>query len=135
MERLWSPWRHAYVTRSSDDEACVFCEAQVHDEGRALIVDEGPTCFVILNLYPYTSGHLMIVPKRHVGTLAALDRAELIELAELTRRSEMALTEAYQHFAETGRGYVRTSPATSVMVAMAAGFVLAKLLSGRSDRY
>jgi ElaB/YqjD/DUF883 family membrane-anchored ribosome-binding protein len=46
-----------------------------------------------------------------------------------------ALTEAYQHFAETGRGYVRTSPATSVMVAMAAGFVLAKLLSGRSDRY
>ncbi len=52
-------------------------------------------------------------------------------LEEKTR----ALTEAYQHFAETGRGYVRTSPATSVMVAMAAGFVLAKLLSGRSDRY
>ena len=97
MERLWSPWRHAYVTRSSnDDDACVFCEAQVHDEGRALIVDEGPSCFVILNLYPYTSGHLMIVPKRHVGTLAALDRDELTELAELTRRSEMALTEAYQ---------------------------------------
>lgn len=96
MERLWSPWRHEYVTRGSDDEACVFCEAQAHDEGRALILDEGPTCFVILNLYPYTSGHLMVVPKRHVGTLAALDRAELTELAEMTRRSEMALQEAYQ---------------------------------------
>ena len=48
---------------------------------RALIVDEGPTCFVILNLYPYNCGHLMVVPRRHVGTLAALERDELTELA------------------------------------------------------
>ena len=96
MDRLWSPWRHTYVTRSAEDEACVFCAALEEESGRALIVDEGPTCFVILNLYPYNSGHLMVLPRRHVGTLAALDPVELTELAMLTRRAEMALTEAYQ---------------------------------------
>jgi ATP adenylyltransferase len=95
MERLWSPWRHAYVTRSDDADACVFCAAQQTEEGRALIVDEGPTCFVILNLYPYNSGHLMIVPRRHVATLAALETTELNEMAQWTRCAEMALTEVY----------------------------------------
>jgi ATP adenylyltransferase len=96
MERLWSPWRNAYVTRKGDDSACPFCDALTADEGRELIVDEGPTCFVILNLYPYNSGHLMVVPRRHVGTLAALDAVELSEMAASTRRAEMALTEAYE---------------------------------------
>ena len=96
MEQLWSPWRYEYVSRSSVDDGCVFCAAQQQEEGRALILAEGPTCFVILNLYPYNSGHLMIVPRRHVGTLAALEPAELTEVAEWTRRAEIALTEAYQ---------------------------------------
>lgn len=96
MQRLWSPWRNSYVTRATGDEGCVFCEALERDSGRALIVGEGTACFVILNLYPYNSGHLMVVPRRHVGTLAALQAAELTELAELTRRAEIALTEAYQ---------------------------------------
>jgi ATP adenylyltransferase len=96
MERLWSPWRHAYVTRKDDDSACPFCDALTADDGRALIVDEGPTCFVILNLYPYNSGHLMVVPRRHVGSLSALDAVELTEMAASTRRAEMALTEAYE---------------------------------------
>jgi ATP adenylyltransferase len=96
MDRLFSPWRHAYVTRGAGEPGCVFCEALAQDAGRALIVDEGPTCYVILNLYPYNSGHLMIVPRRHVGTLAALEPPELTELAALTRRAEIALTEAYQ---------------------------------------
>ena len=96
MERLWSPWRHSYVTRKGEDSSCVFCDALTSDGGRALVLDEGPTCFVILNLYPYNSGHLMVVPRRHVGTLAALHAPELSELGEWTRRAEMALTEAYQ---------------------------------------
>ena len=96
MERLWSPWRHTYVTRTGDDTGCVFCDALNHDEGRALVVDEGSNCYVILNLYPYNSGHLMVVPRRHVGTLAELDAVELTELGVLTQRSEMALTEVYQ---------------------------------------
>ena len=96
MDRLWSPWRHAYVTRSDGETGCVFCDAVITDAGRALIVDEGAACYVILNLYPYNSGHLMVVPRRHVGTLAALEAGELTELATLTRRAEMALSEAYQ---------------------------------------
>lgn len=96
MERLWSPWRHKYVTRSGEDTGCVFCDALHHADGLALVLDEGPTCFVILNLYPYNAGHLMIVPRRHVGTLAELDGPELSELAVLTRRAEIALTEGYQ---------------------------------------
>jgi len=96
MERLWSPWRHAYVTRAEPAGGCVFCDAPHRDDGRALVVDEGVTCFVILNLYPYNSGHLMVVPRRHVATLAALTRDEVGELGVLTRRAEMALTEAYQ---------------------------------------
>ena len=84
------------MTRKGDDVGCPFCHALTHDDGRALIVDEGPTCFVILNLYPYNSGHLMVVPRRHVGTLAALDAVELSEMAAWTRLAEMALTEAYE---------------------------------------
>ena len=84
------------MTRTEEERGCVFCEALSHDAGRALVVAEGQTCFAILNLYPYNSGHLMIVPRRHVGTLAALEPVELGELATLTRWAEMALTEAYQ---------------------------------------
>ncbi|MGQ0732894.1 MAG: HIT family protein [Acidobacteriota bacterium] len=83
------------MTRPADDDRCVFCEALTDREGRALIVSEGATCFVILNLYPYNAGHLMVVPRRHVGTLEALAVDELSELAGLTRHSEMALTEVY----------------------------------------
>ena len=96
MERLWSPWRHSYVTRSGEDTGCVFCDALQHDEGRALILIEGKACYVILNLYPYNSGHLMVVPRRHVGTLAALEPTEVSEVAEWVRLSEMALNEAYE---------------------------------------
>jgi ATP adenylyltransferase len=96
MERLWSPWRHAYVTRSEEARGCIFCTALQDEQQRALIVAEGHTCFVILNLYPYNSGHVMVVTRRHVGTLAALDDDELTELAVWTQRAERALTEAYR---------------------------------------
>ena len=83
------------MTRSGDDTGCVFCDALQHEEGRALVVGEARQCYVILNLYPYNSGHLMVVPRRHVGTLAALDAVELSEIAEWVRLSEMALNEAF----------------------------------------
>jgi ATP adenylyltransferase len=84
------------VTRSGDDAGCVFCDALAHEEARALVLVEGVTCYVILNLYPYNAGHLMVVPRRHVGTLAALEPQEVVEMAEWVRRAEMALTEAYE---------------------------------------
>ena len=79
---------------SSDD--CVFCVAQTRGESESLIVARGLTCFVILNLYPYSNGHIMVVPHRHIGSLAEASSQELTELMALTRRAEMVLTEAYR---------------------------------------
>jgi len=71
----------------------VFCLAPSSD---SLIVHEGITCYIILNLYPYNNGHLMVVPHRHVPSLVGLTGDELAEVAALTQRAEAALTEAYQ---------------------------------------
>ena len=98
MDRLWSPWRLEYVT-GKKQPGCVFC-LKSHAEGppdqRSLIVHEWNHCYVILNLYPYNNGHLMVVPFRHVPTLAGLTAEELQEIGTLTQRSEVALSEAYQ---------------------------------------
>jgi ATP adenylyltransferase len=72
----------------------VFCDAQ--QGGHAdLIVFRGATCYVVLNLYPYNNGHLLVVPNRHIASLAAATSEELGELIVLTRRAEVALSEAY----------------------------------------
>ena len=95
MERLFSPWRLSYVTGASGgDPVCVFCDA-LNSEQHELILTRGRLCYAILNLYPYNGGHLMVVLKRHVGTLAATTLEEQTELMQLTRRAEIALTEAY----------------------------------------
>ncbi len=84
------------MTRGSEPEGCIFCAAPATDDGRALLVHDGPTCYVILNLFPYNGGHLMVVPRRHVATLGGLQDDELFEVARTTRLAEAALTEAYQ---------------------------------------
>jgi ATP adenylyltransferase len=96
MERLWSPWRLAYVTGTGNvDTGCIFCSALERAEAEPLVLHVGTSCFVILNLYPYNNGHLMVVPKRHVGTLASSTAEELTELMHLTQLSEVVLSEAY----------------------------------------
>jgi ATP adenylyltransferase len=76
------------------NEDCIFCDTS--KPGRAdLILIRGRVSFVILNLYPYNNGHLMVVPNRHVATLAAMTADEQVELMRLTRHAEIALTEAY----------------------------------------
>ena len=96
MERLWAPWRLAYVTTAGESPGCIFCQACAHDAPQPLVLFRGATCYVILNLFPYSNGHLMVVPVRHVGSLAEATREELDELMALTRLAEMALTEAYR---------------------------------------
>ncbi len=83
------------VAEASSDE-CVFCVAWSRSEAESLIVTRGQTCFVIVNLYPYNNGHIMVVPHRHIGSLAEASPQELTELMTLTRRAEIALTEAYR---------------------------------------
>ena len=97
MDHLWSPWRLDYITSADKAVGCVFCDAQVPDADQSsLVVHRGVTCFVILNLYPYNNGHLMIVPNRHLRSLSGMTSEELCELGELTRRSEIVLTEVYE---------------------------------------
>jgi len=74
----------------------VFCAATRLPDPDSLVVHRGTSCFVVLNLYPYNNGHLMVVPYRHVASLAGLTSDELHEAADLTQRSEVALVEAYQ---------------------------------------
>jgi ATP adenylyltransferase len=97
MDHLWSPWRLDYVTGKSPrpSSGCIFCDAIAGGHQSELVVHRGPTCFVILNLYPYNNGHLMVVPNRHLARLADASSDELHELIELTRRAEILLTEAY----------------------------------------
>jgi ATP adenylyltransferase len=95
VERLWSSWRLAYVT-GCESKGCIFCDALADDEAAALVLFRGATCFVILNLYPYNNGHLMVVPNRHVAALAEATTEELGEMMRLTQAAEIALTEAYR---------------------------------------
>jgi ATP adenylyltransferase len=88
------------VTGSGKSPGCVFCDPSTGSGQGAfdqsdLVVFRGKTCYVILNLYPYNNGHLMVVPNRHIPSLAAATTQELCELIELTRRSELALGEAF----------------------------------------
>ena len=96
MDQLWSPWRLEYVTGTKGKTSgCVFCEVPRPPAPESLVVFEGASTFVILNLFPYNNGHLMIVPYRHVPSMAALERVELHELAWLIQQSESVLGEAY----------------------------------------
>jgi ATP adenylyltransferase len=95
LEHLWSPWRLAYITGGASAEGCVFCNALSDPAAQALVVFRGTACFVILNLFPYNNGHLMVIPNRHIASLTAATSAELSELIELTRVAEAAVTEVY----------------------------------------
>jgi ATP adenylyltransferase len=96
MDYLWTPWRYQYVTKTGDEGVCVFCSAhQSADDALNLVVHRAAYNFIILNRYPYTSGHLMVVPYQHVATLAELSDDALVEMSHLARRSEKHLRAVY----------------------------------------
>ena len=95
FERLWTPWRLAYVSGGDESTGCIFCAALQDAEAAPLVLFRAPSCFVILNLFPYNNGHLMVVPNRHVASLGDTTADERAELIELTRHAEAALIEAY----------------------------------------
>jgi ATP adenylyltransferase len=95
MERLWAPWRMTYV-EVKQPPGCVFCvRPQSGRDREELILHRGHTCFVIMNLFPYNNGHLMIVPFRHTADLLELDDGEASEFWSLTRLSLRVLRECY----------------------------------------
>jgi ATP adenylyltransferase len=115
MERLWAPWRLEFVRAASghDPLECVFCRAPQADNDRAtLILHRGPTCFVILNRYPYSNGHLLIAPYRHVPTPGDLDHDERAELWELLDRALGVLDRTLQpHGSNAGLNLGRSAGA------------------------
>jgi len=92
---LFAPWRMAYIRGSERREGCVFCEAPGLDDRESLIVYRGARAYVILNRYPYTSGHVMVVPYRHVASPVDLELEELAEMGLLVKASMIAIQKVY----------------------------------------
>jgi ATP adenylyltransferase len=96
MDYLWSPWRYQYVSQKLPDKGCIFCiKMQQSNDEENLILYRGLNNYILLNLYPYTSGHLMIAPYKHIGDLGSADDATWMEMTALTRKAEQALRKAY----------------------------------------
>ena len=91
MERLWAPWRLEYI-QGRENAGCIFCldEDPADDQAR-LVVARSRHCYVIMNLYPYSNGHLMISPYRHLADFAELDDAEVLDIHRLMLLSQKAL--------------------------------------------
>lgn len=99
MERLWSPWRAKYIASGVDTQRdeCVLCLIAKHpeDDEKNFILHRGQHGFVVLNLYPYISGHLMIVPYLHTSEFGSMPKEITDELMDLAKHSQTALREVY----------------------------------------
>lgn len=97
MEHLWSSWRMSYIMMSDREDECIFCNALDQPDGpENLIVHRGQSAYVILNRYPYTSGHLMVVPYEHYTSIEQSDPSTRFELMELTTQCIRILRSIYQ---------------------------------------
>jgi ATP adenylyltransferase len=95
-KQLWAPWRLGYIAQPDEETGCIFCRAAAGDDEEWLVVHRGEHAFVILNKYPYASGHLLVASYRHVGEFADLTDAEALEVHRLAERGLAALAETYQ---------------------------------------
>ena len=96
MDYLWTPWRYAYVTNAETVSGCIFCDLpKSGDDAKVHIVHRAPHCYIVLNTYPYTSGHVMIVPFAHADELQKLSADAAHEMIELTQRMEGVLRQLY----------------------------------------
>ena len=90
MNRLWAPWREAYITKlTTKQTSCVFCRIlAAHKDKRHLIFIREPHAYAVLNIYPYSNGHCLIVPNRHVADISNLSQKEYVQLMELLRETK-----------------------------------------------
>jgi ATP adenylyltransferase len=95
VEQLWAPWRLEYIKGADELPGCIFCRALEGEDEETLIVYRGERAFVLLNKFPYVSGHLMVAPVRHVGEYGELDDEEAVEIHRLVQAGITALAEAY----------------------------------------
>src|SRR5436305_801928 len=96
MDYLWTPWRYKYVTGAEKTPGCIFCDVlKAGDDEKVRITYRGEHCFVILNTFPYTPGHVMIVPYDHLDDLRKLPTAAAQEMMALSQRMEGVLRDLY----------------------------------------
>jgi len=96
MDHLWSPWRYKYIASADKRDECVFCRInREQKDAENFVVHRARLNFIVLNLFPYTSGHLMIVPYEHKASLVDFDTATTTEVLELAKRSQLALEAEY----------------------------------------
>jgi ATP adenylyltransferase len=95
MERLWAPWRLEYVQSADEQDGCIFCRAVEGDDAEHLVVRRGERAFVLLNKFPYSSGHLLVAPCRHGINFPELDDAEALEVHRLGAQGLAALRAVY----------------------------------------
>jgi len=96
MDYLWTPWRYAYVTAGSKTTGCIFCDLpKVGDDVKARIVYRGQSCYIVLNTYPYTPGHVMVVPFAHLDELQKLPADAAREMMNLSQKMEGVLRKLY----------------------------------------
>ena len=95
---LWAPWRLEYIRQAGEQTGCVFCEeaAGALEPAESLLVDTAASTIALLNKYPYSSGHLMVAPRRHVGQLDELTDDEVLEINRLAVAGMNALTSVYR---------------------------------------
>ena len=97
MDYLWTPWRYAYVTGADKPAGCIFCNLpKENDDKHARIVYRGQQCYVVLNTYPYTPGHVMIVPYQHLDQLHKLATEAAHEMMDLSQKMEQVLRSLYK---------------------------------------
>ena len=96
MDYLWTPWRYRYIADAAKNDRCIFCDAAAaNDDAKTLIAFRGRKNFVILNRFPYTAGHVMIVPYEHISELSRVDAETLAEMMQLAQRLQAALEATY----------------------------------------
>ena len=92
MENLWAPWRSEYILSNDKSKECIFCHAvQDDNDEKNLLVYRGKSCFCILNKYPYSGGHLMVSPNKHVIDILDLTPDEMVELMTITGKAQLVL--------------------------------------------
>jgi ATP adenylyltransferase len=95
VKQLWAPWRLEYIKSANEESGCLFCDAAAGGDEERLVLRRGERALALLNKFPYSSGHFMVAPVRHVGEFAELEGDEVVELHRLASAGMGALAETY----------------------------------------
>lgn len=97
MKRLFTPWRMKYINSNKKQDTCIFCSVvEQNEDSNNLIIYRGENCYLILNRFPYTTGHVMVIPYQHTESLSSLDQKTRSEMMELVSKASEVVKEIYK---------------------------------------